>query len=259
MIPFRDDNPTRRFPLVVVAFIAANIAVHIYRWALPPEQNLLFPFTYGAIPSVLLGQETLASAVERVLSAHPRFFPFEVRRALHDGTLPLNSLQPIWLSVFTSMFLHGDLLHLGGNMLYLWIFGNNVEDTLGHLRFTLFYLLCGCLAAAAQVLMSPGSPVPMVGASGAIAGVLGAYYVKFPYARIHCLVFLFFFVTVVALPAALVLLLWFLLQVYHSLHAGVSQGGGGIAFFAHIGGFLAGYFLIRRFAPRRRPQPQWWP
>ena len=240
MIPFRDDNPTRTFPMVVLTLIAANVAIFLYHAALPDLEHILFVYTHGVIPRVLLGEASVAAVL-----------PSRVMAAAIVSDVSVKPLQPIWFTLFTSMFLHGGLLHLGSNMLYLWIFGNNVEDVLGHVRFLIFYLVCGLLAAAAQILMSVHSPVPMVGASGAIAGVLGAYFVKFPYARVRCLVFLFFFITVVMLPASLVLLLWFLLQILHSLQPG---GGaqGGVAVFAHIGGFIAGWALIRRFEPRRR-------
>lgn len=242
MIPFRDANPTRTFPIVVVGLIAANVVVFIHQVLLPGPEGTLFAYTHGAIPVVLLGKATLAQVL-----------PVHVRAAALVSHTPIIPLHPIWLTIFTAMFLHGSLLHLGSNMLYLWIFGNNVEDVLGHLRFLIFYLVCGCLAAAAQILMSLDSPLPMIGASGAIAGVLGAYYVKFPYARVQCLVFLFFLVTVVMLPAKLVLLLWFLLQVFQSLQsAGAYATHGGVAVFAHIGGFLVGWALVRGFEPKRR-------
>jgi len=237
MIPFRDENPTRSFPTVVVGLIAANIVVFVYQVLLPDVEHVVFVYTHGAIPAVLLGGASLAEVL-----------PPQVRAAVLAADVPVAAVRPTWLTIFTAMFLHGGLLHLGSNMLYLWIFGNNVEDVLGHIRFLVFYLICGVLAAAAQILMSLRSPVPMIGASGAIAGVLGAYYVKFPHARVRCLVFLFFFVTVVMLPASLVLLLWFLLQVLNSM----GSARGGVAFFAHIGGFVAGWALIRRFEPRRR-------
>jgi len=256
VIPFRDDNPTRTFPIVVVALIAANILVQIYVWGLPPERQLIFQSTYGAIPSVLTGQQSLESAIEINLAQAARATPAQVREYLIQHGIQVAPLHPLWLAIFTSMFLHGGLLHLGGNMLYLWIFGNNIEDTLGHFRFLLFYLFCGFAAACAQILMSLGSSVPMIGASGAIAGVLGAYYVLFPGARVYSLLILFVFITVVALPASLVLLLWFLLQVLSSLQPG---GAGGVAVFAHIGGFLVGLALIRAVRPRRRPvRVTWW-
>ena len=240
MIPFRDENPTRTFPFVVVALIAANVAVYIHQAMLPPGADTLFVYIYGAVPAVVLGKVSLAQLV-----------PAEVRSAAGMAGVSANQLQPIWLTIFTSMFLHGGFMHIAGNMLYLWVFGNNVEDALGHLRFIVFYFLCGGLAAAAQIAMSTSSPVPMIGASGAIAGVLGAYYMKFPRARVQCLIF-FFFVSVVMLPAGFVLLLWFLLQVLQSFQLTAGAVHGGVAVFAHIAGFIAGWALVRRFEPKRR-------
>jgi membrane associated rhomboid family serine protease len=240
MIPFRDENPTRTFPFVVVALIAANVAVYIHQAMLPPGADTLFVYIYGAVPAVVLGKVSLAQLV-----------PAEVRSAAGMAGVSANQLQPIWLTIFTSMFLHGGFMHIAGNMLYLWVFGNNVEDALGHLRFIVFYFLCGGLAAAAQIAMSASSPVPMIGASGAIAGVLGAYYMKFPRARVQCLIF-FFFVSVVMLPAGFVLLLWFLLQVLQSFQLTAGGVHGGVAVFAHIAGFIAGWALVRRFEPKRR-------
>jgi len=238
VIPLRDDNPTRRFPIVVVALIATNCAIFIYQMTLPPLQYHLLAYKYGAIPAVLLSGAGLVEVM-----------PPDLRQVVEMYGVRVTPLEPIWISLVTSMFLHGGLLHLGLNMLYLWIFGNNVEDVLGHFRFVVFYLVCGLIAACAQILMGVRSPLPMIGASGAIAGVLGGYYVKFPHARVQCFVFLLIFFTVVWLPAGLVLLLWFLLQVLQGLQSGAGQGG--VAFFAHIGGFLAGLALIRRFQPKR--------
>lgn len=151
-------------------------------------------------------------------------------------------LDPQWLTIFTSMFMHGSIMHLGGNMLYLWIFGNNIEDVLGHAKFFVFYIVCGVLAALAHIAFSLGSPIPTVGASGAIAGVLGAYLLLFPNARIRTLVFIFFFVTFVEIPALIVLGFWFVLQLTGVL--GPSMPGGGIAYWAHVGGFVAGMLII---------------
>ena len=241
MIPFRDDNPTRTVPIITIAIIAVNVAVFLYQSILPDARQLAFVYTHAAIPAVLLGQASLTEVLPHGLLA-----------AAHAYSIPIQPLQPIWLTIFTSMFLHGGFLHLGGNMLYLWIFGNNVEDLLGPARYIAFYFLCGLVAAAAQIVFSIGSPMPMIGASGAIAGVLGAYYIRFPQARVQCLVFLFFLVTVIWLPAALVLLLWFLLQVLNSLGVIGHSAQGGVAVFAHVGGFIAGWALVRRFEPPRR-------
>jgi len=167
--------------------------------------------------------------------------------------------DPPYYTLVTSAFLHGGWLHLGGNMLYLWIFGNNVEDAMGHLGFLAFYLLCGAAAALAQVALQPASTVPMVGASGAIAGVLGAYLVLYPHARILALVPLGFFTQLAEVPAVLFLPLWFLLQLLYGIASlGVeTQVGGGVAFGAQGGGFVAGVRLVRIFA-RSRPRPRAW-
>lgn len=196
-LPLRDENPTFRFPVWTLALIAVNVAVFAAA-ALSPEGLPSFILKYGAVPR---------------------------------GIVRLSSPQ----TLLTSMFVHASLLHLLGNMLYLWVFGNNVEDFLGPVRFPLFYLASGCAAALLQVAFSPGSRLPMVGASGAIAGILGAYWVLFPRARVMTLIF----IALVPLPAGFVLGVWFLAQL---LNIGM---GGGVAWFAHIGGFLAGIGMIR--------------
>jgi membrane associated rhomboid family serine protease len=183
--------------------------------------------------------------------------PWEIQAFFETyGLVPARILgpDPPYYTLFTSMFLHGGWLHLVGNMLYLWIFGNNVEDATGHLGFLVFYVLCGLAAAFAQILIQPASQVPMVGASGAIAGVLGGYLVLYPRARILALVPLGFFLHLMEVPAVLFLPMWFLLQlVYGIASLGVrSEFGGGVAFWAHIGGFVAGLVCIRMFARRPR-------
>jgi len=217
MIPLKDDNPSSTFPFVTVAIIVVNLAVFIYQLAIGPEANEVFIYRTAAIP-------------------------YEVMN-LAD-VFPLAYLPPPF-TVLTSIFVHGGLLHLGGNMLFLWIFGDNVEDMLGHARFVLFYLLAGVGASMSQILMNAGSVTPMIGASGAIAGVLGAYILLFPKAKVNTLVFLGLFVSVVRIPAYFFLGFWFLLQV-------LGAGGGGIAWFAHIGGFFVGIILILAFNPRKR-------
>jgi len=220
VIPLRDNIPTRTFPGVTVALIAANILVFIYQISLGGEHAAVFVATFGAVPAQFTG-------------AAPHAAP-----ALPPG-----------LTIATSMFLHGGLLHLLGNMVFLWIFGNNVEDATGHLRFLVFYLACGAAAACAHIATHPGSNVPMVGASGAISGVLGAYFLLFPFARIVTLVILGFFAQTIQIPAFFFLGFWFLMQF---LSAAVSGGaGGGVAFFAHIGGFVAGLVLLIPFKRRR--------
>ena len=214
MIPLHDDNPTEITPVVTMAAIVACVLVFLYQVSLPSDPGELFVFQYGAIPAVVFGQ----------------------------AQLPTVSV-PGYLTLITSMFLHGGLMHLIGNMLYLWIFGNNIEDVMGHTRFVLFYLACGVLAALSHAVIDPTSRIPMVGASGAISGVLGAYVLLFP--RAHVLVFIPMFGTT-RVPAAVVLGMWFATQL---LSGGMSVGsqGGGVAFFAHIGGFVAGMVLIGFF------------
>jgi membrane associated rhomboid family serine protease len=222
LFPFRDDNPTRITPVVTVTFIAVNVLVFMYQLSLPGRAGEMFIYTFGMIPAVLFGSAQLPPELAAV---------------------------PGWATVFTSMFLHGGLMHIAGNMLFLWVFGNNVEDAMGHGRFIVFYLLCGIAAALAQGLSDTRSEIPMIGASGAISGVLGAYMILHPRAEVHSLLFLGFFIRVITLPAMLVLGIWFLLQL---LQAAVARPGeGGVAFLAHIGGFIAGVVLVPLFRDKR--------
>jgi len=208
MIPFSDDNPTRVFPIVTVILIALNILVFFSGLGSAGPQEFLD--NYGLIPAKLTSSP---------IAAYP--------------------------TLFTSMFLHAGLMHLGGNMLYLWIFGDNIEDVLGRSRFIIFYLLCGVLAAAGHIVTDLHSPIPMVGASGAISGILGAYVVLFPKARVKTLIFLGFFMTLARIPAWVLLGIWILMQVGNSM--AMSVEGGGVAWFAHIGGFAVGALLILPF------------
>ncbi len=223
MIPIRDDNPSHRTPYVTYGIMGLCILVYVWQLALGREafQNLFF--SLGLIPAVVTGQAALPEQL---------------------------ALVPPWLTVFTSMFLHGGFFHLAGNLLYLWIFADNVEDVLGHLRFTIFYILCGIGAAAAQVLPSPGSVIPMVGASGAISGILAAYLLMFPHARVLAVIPLGFILPVIKLRAVTVLGFWFLLQLLSSLMTPPDTGG--VAFRAHLGGFVAGLVLLPLFTARRR-------
>jgi membrane associated rhomboid family serine protease len=219
MIPLHDDNPTEITPIVTIAFIAACVLVFFYQVSLPPRSGEMFVYQFGAIPAIVFGQAELPQE----LVALPAY-----------GTL------------VSSMFLHGGWMHLIGNMLYLWIFGNNIEDVMGHVKFVVFYGLCGILAALSHAVIDQGSTVPMVGASGAISGILGAYILLYPHARVLILIPLGFFMHTLYVPAGVVLGLWFVMQI---LSGGLSLGqeGGGIAFFAHIGGFVAGMLLIGLF------------
>jgi membrane associated rhomboid family serine protease len=233
MFPYKDENPTYLTPLVTLAVIAVNVAV----WLLIQGAGTLpaLPRSVcelGLIPGELLGRVPPGHSVP-----------------VGPGVACVIGGQPNWVTPVTSMFLHGGWFHLLGNMWFLWVFGNNIEDAMGHVRFTVFYLVCGVLAAAAQVLADPSSPVPMVGASGAISGVMGAYLVLYPRVRVHTLVFLGFFITRWTLPAYVMLLYWALIQLVGTLPSLVGvQAGGGVAFMAHLGGFAAGLVLIKLFA-----------
>ncbi|MDZ4178640.1 MAG: rhomboid family intramembrane serine protease [Coriobacteriia bacterium] len=226
MIPLYDDNPTRRFPLLTIAFIVCNVAAFIFEVTRDPAELNALVSTYGFVPA--------------------RFF---------DSPTSAASL----LSLVTAMFLHGGWLHLGGNMLYLWIFGNNIEDRLGKLRFIAFYLGCGVLASLTQAFIDPESTVPLVGASGAIAGVLGAYLVLYPRARVVTVIPIFFIIELATVPAVFVIGLWFVLQLAQGLGSIGTMTG--VAWWAHVGGFLAGVIavaplaaadLVRRVRAKRR-------
>lgn len=221
LIPLRDDNPSSITPAVSWALIATCVLVFLWQFSLGPRDGQIAVYALGVIPVVLLEGARLPPEVAMV---------------------------PPLATVFTSMFLHGGWMHLIGNMLYLWIFGDNVEDSMGHGRFVVFYLLCGVAAVLAQALPDTHSQVPMIGASGAISGVLGAYLLLYPHARVLVLIPLGFFTQLIRLPAGIVLGLWFALQLFNSLVT--PAGGGGVAFGAHIGGFVAGIALIPLFKRR---------
>lgn len=217
MIPLHDDNPTHINPLVTFVFIGVCVLVFLWQFSHSYEGQVMIVNQLGVIPAVLLGSEKFAEAQTWVPSS---------------------------VTVLTSMFLHGGWMHLIGNMLYLWVFGNNVEDAMGHGKFVIFYLLCGVAAVFAQAVPDPNSVVPMVGASGAISGVLGAYVLLYPRASVLVGIPIFIYLHTLRLPAIGVLGAWFGLQL---LSSAVAQGEGGVAFGAHIGGFLAGMALIPFF------------
>ncbi len=219
MIPLRDENPYTGFAYVVLLIILANVFVFIYQAFMGPENFDHYVLAYGLIPAELVGR------VETILPGRVGL-PF--------------------MSVFSSMFMHGGFFHLIFNMWFLWIFGDNVEIRLGHFRFILFYLATGVAAVLAHTIMDPSSTIPLVGASGAIAGVLGAYFLLFPRHRILTLIPIFIFITTVRIPAALFLGLWFLMQLLYS------SMGGQVAWWAHIGGFIAGFLLVSFFLPRHQ-------
>jgi len=213
MIPLRDIIPSRTTPIVTISLIVANVLVFLYELTLGSAVND-FTLYFGLVPAAFS-----------------------------------------WVAVLTSMFLHGGLFHVAGNMLYLWIFGDNVEDRMGHGRFLVFYLLCGTAAALAQTITAPDSVVPMVGASGAIAGVMGAYFVLYPKSRIVTLVPIIFFFQIIEVPAIFFLGIWFVMQFLSGVGSiATATGGqpaGGIAYMAHIGGFVAGMALVKLFATRQ--------
>jgi membrane associated rhomboid family serine protease len=223
VLPIKDDIPTRRFPVLTVALIAINVIVY-------------FAFEQGFWGLGEVGNE-------RVVDYGA--IPYEIT---NGEDLPGSEAAPFWITILTSMFLHGSLLHLGGNMLFLWVFGNNIEDAMARPIFVAFYLLGGLAALGLQVAMDPDSTIPTVGASGAIAAVLGAYARLYPRARVVTVVFIIIFFTIVTLPALLVLGLWFLLQLLPAFSEPVGNTGGGIAYFAHIGGFVFGLIAIKLFA-----------
>lgn len=224
MIPLHDDNPTEITPYLTWFIIAACVLVFLWQASLSPRAGQAAVFSFGVIPSVLLHKDSLP-----------------------DELL----LIPAELSVVTAMFMHGGFMHLAGNMLYLWIFGNNIEDAMGHFRFLVFYLLSGIGAVIGQVVQNPESQIPMIGASGAISGVLGAYLLLYPHARVLVAIPLGFIIQTFRLPAGWVLGFWFLLQIFSSLMADPDKAG--VAWFAHIGGFVTGMALIPLFKYRRIP------
>ena len=231
--PYKDDNPTILTPYVTVVTIVLTCLVWLVFQAAGTEPGMSQSVCdLGVIPNRLFGGEIRPVMTQR-------------------GPMVLCPDAPsmAWYTVVTSVFLHGGWFHLIGNMWFLWVFGNNIEDAMGHGRFVAFYLFCGILAALAQILVQPGSPVPMVGASGAISGIMGAYLVLYPKARVHVLVLLFVFITRFSVPAYLMLIYWAVLQALGGLPtiAGASSGGG-VAFLAHLGGFVAGLLTIRLFA-----------
>lgn len=224
MIPLRDRNPSGTFPFVTIGLIVANVLVFLYQLSLGAELPA-FLFHYGLVPA----------------------------KFHYYGEIPEIAFSHLIFPFLTSMFFHGGWLHIIGNMWYLWIFGDNIEDRLGHFVFFLFYILCGVGAAFVHTVLNLHSTVPCVGASGAIAGVLGAYLVTFPFARVLTAVPIFFFIQIIEIPAVLLLLFWFVLQFFSGTLsiAATAQTGGGVAWWAHVGGFLCGMICINVFSKRK--------
>lgn len=225
MIPLKDETPSGHVPVLMIGILLTNVGIFVYAWLLGDIGSHVLSARYGAIP-------------------------FEIMHGI-DAISP--TPIPIYLTLLSSMFMHGGILHLGGNMLYLWIFGNNIEAALGHARFLFFYLFCGVIATLSHVFSEPESTIPMVGASGAIAGILGGYLAAFPGTRILVLVFYF----ILRVPALIVLGGWFVIQV---LNASTASGTNDVAWFAHIAGFVVGYILMRQWKnkiPAKRVYEQW--
>ena len=263
MFPLKDNIPNEHFPLVTVALVAINVIAYLL--SIRHGGSLLggpansVAVHYGAIPYELTHPGKHCDLVSiRTLEGVGSEVACQGQQGVTGSAAP----QPAtWETVFTSMFLHGGILHIAGNMLFLAIFGPNVEDAMGRVRFIVFYLLGGLVALGAQVLVGPNSTAPTLGASGAIAAVLGGYIVLYPRARILSLVFIVFFVTIIEVPAVFLLGFWFLEQIYFG-SAGLTNptgGGGGVAYFAHVGGFLFGLALIGLFAVHRKSEPPRFP
>jgi membrane associated rhomboid family serine protease len=243
VFPLKDNIPTDRFPVVTVILIALNAIAYLF----------LQPKTGIDISGGSLNQADLV---------HYGFVPYEfthwgqhcdlVSQGIACGSQGASDQVPTWLTPFTAMFTHAGLLHLGGNMLFLWIFGNNVEDSMGPARFVAFYLIGGLAATGLQLAMGPSSAVPNLGASGAVAGVLGGYILMYPRAKVVTVVFIIFLFTILELPAIFFLGFWFLQQlVFGALQSSDTVAGGGVAYWAHVGGFAAGLLLIKLFATHR--------
>ena len=218
MIPLHDNNPTETFPFLTIGIIVVSVLVFIWQISLHESAQQSVAYSLGTVPALLFDGPQINIS---------------------------NLLAPSSLTLFTSMFLHGGWMHLLGNMLYLWIFGNNIEDTLGHKRFLIFYIMAGLAAALSHALLNPASTLPMIGASGAISGILGAYLVLFPKAKILVAIPLGIFIPVIRIPAIYVLGFWFILQIINSVL--IDTSGGGVAWGAHIGGFVAGIILLPFF------------
>jgi membrane associated rhomboid family serine protease len=281
LIPLKDNIPTDRFPILTVILIVLNVGVFIWQTQFPTDRELdqigfssvdQSALEYGAIPYRVTHPDKSECFIGAVPDRNAQQLQAEVlcegssklreaEQASEQGTVP----QPLpldqaawWVTLFSSMFMHGGILHLGGNMLFLWIFGNNIEDSMGRVRFILFYLLAGLIAVYAQSLLDTSATVPTIGASGAVAGVLGGYALLYPQARVLSLIFIIFFVTLIEIPAFIVLGIWFVLQFIPAIGQTAIPdiaGEGGVAYWAHLGGFVFGLAAIKLFANRYRDRP----
>lgn len=224
MFPLHDDNPTIIKPVVTIGLIIICVLVYLWQFSLDDELNKVMVYSLGMIPTVLFNEAQLP----------PELY-----------------LVPAELTILSSMFMHGGFMHLAGNMLFLWVFGNNIEDSMGHGRFIFFYVLCGAAAALCQALLDPSSNIPMIGASGAISGILGAYLILHPHAKVLTVI-PFIIPLAFRIPAMLVLGFWFISQIINSLASGADEAG--VAWWAHISGFLAGLLLINLFKAKHIPR-----
>jgi membrane associated rhomboid family serine protease len=268
LLPLKDNIPTERFPIITVLLIAANIAVFVWQLSASSDAGTAsspglaragaserdqLVIEYGAIPRELTEPGTYC--VPQVHRGEPAPCGSREQIETEEGV----DQTPWWLTVFTSMFLHADILHIVGNMLFLWVFGNNIEDAAGRIKFIAFYLGAGIVAVYAQALLDTQSTQPTIGASGAVAGVLGGYALLHPRARVLTLVFIIFFVTLVEIPAMVMLGIWFVLQFLPAVGQlatpELAGEGGGVAYLAHVGGFLFGLALIKLVARRGREAP----
>jgi len=220
--PLKDENPTKTFPFMTILFIVLNCLIYLIQFSMGRYGGAVLVAKYGVIP-------------------------YEITKGIDMA--PKSLLGP-YINLITSLFLHGSLFHLLGNMWFLWIFGNNIEDIVGHFKFVVFYILGGIAASLLQIFLTSGSTVPIIGASGAVSAVLGAYMLRFPRARVKTLLFIIIFVTLVNVPAVLFIGIWFLFQLLNSLR----MEGSNVAWFAHIGGFLFGLFFVKVFEKKKRPK-----
>jgi len=254
VFPLKDNIPTIRFPVVTVTLIALNVIAYFF-WqrggltlgdpSSPHFQDNVI--RYAQFPYEITHPGKHCEAVGQSIACE----------GMAGVTGSAEPQPPTWLTLFTSMFMHGGLLHHGGNMLFLWIFGNNVEDSMGRTKFVIFYLLGGIAAGVGQLIIDPNSTVPNLGASGAIAGVLGGYLILFPRARVITVIFIVFFFTIVELPALLILGFWFVQQVlFGYFDLGTAGESGGVAYFAHVGGFAFGLLAVKLFADERKQRQQ---
>ena len=272
MIPLKDLNPTRERAYLTVALIVVNVVVFLAQVFRPEVEQELDFYRYGVIPRCFLTQgnpEKHDAALKAALTplakrwleqeAYARRNPYLVTRRNVDGLVEVLrekvGRRREWLTLFTAMFMHGGWLHIIGNMWFLWIFGNNIEDVCGRIRFVVFYVLCGVLATVAHIVTGPSSVVPTIGASGAISGVLGAYILLFPHARVLSLIRLGYFFLAEEIPAWIFLGVWILLQFLNGIPSLHNPAAAGVAWFAHIGGFIAGMALIYLFRRARAAPP----